>query len=386
MTRAVSHSIVRASAICAVAGAVLCIIAAIADPHRAAAAYVVAYVFATTVVLGALATVMIAQLTAATWFVVLRRTAEGVVAALPALAILALPLLAWIHVLYPWANPDALPADVRTNVAAKAAYLNVPFFIGRTIVYWIAWLAIGELVRRASLEDTTRGNAATRRLRVVSAIGVVVFALTITFAAIDWLMSLTPGWSSTVYAVYVYGGAQLSALALLAVLTQWRRDGALSVVNDQHIAALAKLMLTFVLFWVYMGYSQLIVVWSGDLPREVSWYVPRVHGWGGATGLALIFGHFALPFLVLLPGVIRRNGRAIAALGAWLLVMHWTDIFWLVVPSLSPAAVPAWWMHVGALLLVVGASVACAVWRAADVAPLPAADPRLEASLRYAGE
>jgi hypothetical protein len=386
MTRDASAPIVRAGLLAAVAGMIVSIIAALIDPHRAAAAYVVSYVAVTMVVLGALATVMIAQLTAATWFVVLRRTAEGVIAALPVLAVLAIPLLASMRVLYPWVIPDALPPDARQAVLAKSAYLNVPFFVARTVFYWVAWLVIGESLRRASLEDGTRGAAATRRLRSVSAIGIVVFALTITFAAVDWLMSLTPAWSSTVYAVYVYGGAQLSALALLAIVVQWRRDGALSVVNDQHVAALAKLMLTFVLFWVYMGYSQLIVIWSGDLPREVTWYAPRVHGWAGVTGLVLVFGHFALPFLFLLPGIVRRNGRLIAALGVWLLVMHWIDIFWLVVPSLVPAAVPSWWMHAGAVLLVGGAAVACAAWRAAGIAPLPAADPRLDASLRYAGE
>ena len=376
----------RFAGLCGLLGLVVCAIGAAVDLHRAAVAYLVAYVAVTTVVLGALALVMIAQLTAATWFVVLRRTAEAALAALPALAVLAVPLLAMVRVLYPWAPLDTATEQVRHAVEAKRAYLNEPFFVIRTVIYWASWLVLGELLRRASLdEDGAEAIVANRRLRVVSAVGVVVFALTVTFASIDWLMSLTPTWSSTVYGVYVYAGGQVGALALLAILAHSRRRTMGEVVNEHHVNALAKLLLTFVLFWVYIGYAQLIVVWSGDVPAEAAWYVARYHGFPAAAGLLLVFGHFVLPFVVLLLSSVRRSGFVLAILGGWLLLMHWLDCYWLVVPSVAPSAVPPWWLQLGALLFVGGAAILCALWRAAGIPAVPRSDARLQASLHYAG-
>ena len=368
----------RVGGACAALGLVACVAGAVLDVRRAAAAYLVAYAAVTSVVLGALALVMIARLTAATWFVVLRRPAERVIGALPVLAVLVVPLLAVTRVLYPWTAPGV--------AEAKRAWLNVPFFVVRTAVYWACWVLFGEALRRASVRlDRAPDAGPLGTLRALSAGGVVVFALTVSFAAIDWLMSLTPAWHSTVYGVYFYAGGQVGALALLAVVAERERHGALrDAISPSHVAALAKLLLTFVLFWVYIGYSQLVVVWSADLPAEVAWYLPRLHGPARAVSALLLAGHFALPFLLLLPGAVRRSGRAVAALGVWLLAMHYLDTWWLVVPSVAPGAVPAWWLDAGALLLVGGATLAGAAWRGRALAALPTGDPRLEASLGYA--
>ena len=368
----------RGGAIAAIIGLLICALGGLLDVHRAAVAYLVAYAAAIGVVLGALVLLLIAQLTAATWFVVLRRPAESVVAALPALAVLVVPLLLAAPVLYPWV---AAP-----HLAPRATYLALPFFVLRTIGYLAIWVALGEAFRRTSLrQDADPSPAVARCLRVLSAGGLVALALTISLAAIDWLMSLTPAWYSTIYGVYFYAGGQVGALGLLGILARARHHAAEPGVSAAHVGALARLLLTFVLLWVYLAYSQLIVIWSGNLPSEVTWYLPRLRGTWRWLGAVLLAGHFAIPFVLLLFRRVRQRAGAIGALGGWLLLMHYLDCYWLVVPSVAAIAVPAWWLSAGAVLLVGGASVAVATWRARGVAALPAGDARLAASLRYAG-
>ena len=373
----------------AVLGAALCVVGIFVDPARTAAAYLVAYMACLAVVLGTLAMVMIARVTGATWFVVLRRQAEEVIATLPVFAVLLLPILLGVHVLYPWAaQGPALDPEVRRAIFAKGAYLNVPFFLIRSIVYLATWIALGELLRRTSLaQDRGDSMAIERRMRNLSAIGLVAFALTLSFAAFDWMMSLTPAWYSTIYGVDYFAGAMVGALALLAMLAvRARRRGELpESVGANQLHALAKLLLTFVLFWVYIGFSQLIVIWSAEIPAERVWYTVRMRGGWYALGAVLVAGHFVIPFCALLIRSVKRSAVAMASLGALLLLMHYLDIYWMLMPSAPHGG--GWgggyWLDVGALLLVAG--VASTVWalRRGHESPMPVGDPELAASLLY---
>ena len=377
----------RLAAVTAV-GAALCLIGFIIQPRRVAAAYLVAYLAVLAVVLGALATIMIARLTAATWFVALRRQAEQIVATLPALGLLFIPVLLATPWLYPWASPRT-DLVLRSTIQAKSAYLNIPFFIIRAVVYWAVWIGLGVVLRRTSLEQD-KGDSASleRRLRATSAVGIIAFGLTITFAAFDWMMSLEPAWYSTIFGVDYFAGAMVGGLALLAVLIQrGRRCGELpDAIGADHLHALAKLLLTFVLFWIYVGFSQFIVIWSAEIPMESSWYIVRTRGGWSTLGLVVILGHFAVPFLVLLVLSIKRRPALVAALGVWLLVMHYLDSYWVVMPDAAQRT--SWtplgyvW-DVGALLLVCGvATVAWSRQRAGEPA-LPQGDPELVPSLEY---
>jgi hypothetical protein len=372
--------------------AVVCVIGAIVDPHRAAAAYLTAYVACVAVVLGALAMIMIARVTAATWFVALRRQAEQVVATLPALAVLFIPVLIAMRVLYPWASPlGRLDPALRDVIQAKAAYLNVPFFIVRAVIYWGTWIVLGELLRRGSLaQDRGDTNSIERRMRATCAVGLAAFALTVTFASFDWMMSLAPAWYSTIYGVDYFAGGMVGALALLAVLVaRGRRRGELpETIGDDHMHALAKLLLTFVLFWVYIGFSQLIVIWSADIPVEASWYARRMHGgWRLLAGL-LVAGHFALPFCALLVRSVKRSVATMACLGAWLLAMHYLDIYWIVMPDVLPPSSSSWGYVLDAAALGLIASSATVVWamRRRGEPIVPTGDPKIEASLAYTTE
>lgn len=368
-------------------GFVLCVIGLFVDARRTAAAYLVAYVSVLAVVLGALAQIMIARLTAATWFVVLRRQAEQVAGTLPIFAVLFVPVLLAARLLYPWTAHPGSP-----DVAPKSAYLNLPFFVVRSVLYLSVWIATAELLRRTSLaQDAGDSPRLEHRLRLTSAVGVVVYALTVTFASFDWMMSLTPAWYSTIYGVDYFAGAMVGGLALIAVLVQrGRSNGELpDAVAADHVHALAKLILTFVLFWVYIGFSQFIVIWSAEIPVEASWYVERTRGGWSTLGAVLVIGHFVIPFCALLLLAVKRRVWVMAALGVWLLGMHYLDDYWIVMPDAAPHGVGSafgYLLDLGALLLVGGiATLTWAIRRAGEPA-VARGDPALGASLEYSTE
>lgn len=274
--------------------------------------YLTAYAATVSIVLGVLAMTLIANLTTATWYGSFRAQALRVLRLLPVLAAAGVLVLVAIPVLYPWTSRAALPA------ADVHRYLNVPFFIARFVVYWICWIVVARMATRAPR---------------YSAAGLVILGLTMTFAAFDWMMSLTPAWASTIYGVYWFAGAMVGALALLAVLAS--RDPRRADSWHRDVGSLGKLLLTFVLFWLYIGFSQYIVIWSGGLPREVTWYVARTRGaWGGVAAL-LLFGGFGFPFLFLLTRQARRSATVVSAIGLVLIALHYVDTLWLVMPGLG---------------------------------------------------
>lgn len=377
----------RPTIVAIVAGAALCVLGIILEPRRVIAAYLVAYVAVLAVVLGALAMIMIGRLTAATWFVALRRQAEQVAATLPVLAVLWVPVLVASRWLYPWVSPDD-PA-LRAAVDAKSAYLNLPFFVIRAVVYWIVWIGLAMILRRASLQqDGGDSPRLERRLRVASAVGIVAFGLSVTFASFDWMMSLAPTWYSTIYGVNYFAGAMVGGLALLAVLIErGRRRGELPAsVGADHLHALAKVLLTFVLFWVYIGFSQFIVIWSAEIPVEASWYIARTRGAWSTLGAVVILGHFVIPFLALLLLAVKRRPVVVAALGVWLLVMHYLDCYWVVMPDAAaraPWTVLGFLFDAGALCFIVGVTILAWSRARAGEPAVPRGDPDIVASLEY---
>jgi hypothetical protein len=319
-----------------------------------AATFVTTYVAALSVVLGALALILIAHLTTATWFGVFRRRAELIVASLPAFAVLAVVLI-----------PSEIVLRVPLSEGASASqrsYENAPFFIARTVVYWICWLLIaGGLRRAARAEEGGDRVLAARRFRVVSCAGLVALGVTMTFASFDWMMSLTSDWQSTIYGIEWFSGGMVGALSLIAVLAARRSDViAFAVVPTKQQQALAKLLLTFVMFWIYIGFSQYIVMWSADVPREITWYVPRTHGAWGAVALALLVFGGVLPFCVLLLPSVRRSRTWIAMLGAVLLVAHFVDTCWMVMPALVPFTVWTGFASIAILIAVIVIAMAVA--------------------------
>jgi hypothetical protein len=349
----------------AVLGLLLFALGLLLDARQALLSYLAAYATGLSIMLGALTLVMTCNITGARWFDAFRRPAEAIAASAPLFAVLFLPLAFGLSRVYPWAPAAA---------GVRRVWLNAPFFLIRAALYFIVWIAAGLLLRRWSLR---RGAGAAERVdgrsRALSAGGLLAVAFTFSFAAFDWLMSLSPAWFSTIYGVYVFAGGFLAALAVLAFLepgaVRNRLSGPTPRVDDYQ--KLGNLLLTFTVFWAYIAFSQFLIIWIADVPQEVAWYVPRVGGSWGGLALVVLVGQFALPFLVLLLRSVKRSPRRLAKVGAWLLVMHYLDIYWLVLPQLHPGGVHPHWLDLAALCAIGGCTTAYVAWLLGRVALVP---------------
>jgi hypothetical protein len=371
----------RAQRIGLVVGAVAtvaCAIGAFATPQTFLRAWLVGCVYWLGISLGCLALQMIHHLTGGAWGLASRRIFEAASRTLPLLAVLMLPLLFGIDVLYPWAHPGAVAqSEVLTH---KEAYLNPTAFTVRFVAYFAIWILMAVLLARWSRRQDASGELAYhRRMRVLSGPGLVVWAFTVTFAMFDWLMSLEPEWFSTIYGVYFFGGFGLSAMAFLIVvsLRLSRDEPMVRVLAWRHFHDYGKLMLAFVLLWAYFAVSQFLIIWAGNLPEEIHWFLHRLnHGWGWIGGALVVF-HFAVPFALLLSRDLKRNSRRLAGLALFILFARWIDLYWQVVPSLSPEAITLSWLDLAAPAAVGGLWLAAFVWLLKRRPLLPVGDPYL---------
>jgi hypothetical protein len=358
------------------------------DPRRASYSYLFAFTYVFTIVIGALFLLMIGHASDARWFVAIRRYAEHVVAVLPLLAVLVVPVLAFMRDLYPWTDLSALSHEDRKYVMRKLAYLNVPFFVVRTIGYFLVFIAIAELLRRWSLrQDEEPGNAEPLRARMIalSAGGLPIVSLALTLASVDWLMSLEPTWYSNVYGVYVFGGGFVAALGLFGVLLVPARVRGLLPpgVTEQHYTAVGRLDLAMIIFWTYIGYVQLFLTWIADMPLQVTWYIARWHGgWEWMGGVLLVF-HWALPFFYLLQRSLKRRDDTFFAVSLYIVLVHLVDVYYLVLPAYEPQHLRFHVLDLAALFAVTGATVAFGAFRAGGIGTHPIHDPALQDSLHY---
>jgi hypothetical protein len=388
-----------ASLAAGVAGLAACALGLTMDPAQVFHSYLAAYAYVTSLVLGVLALSMIGRAMGATWVVAVRRLEEAVIASLPALAVLLVPVLAGAAHLYPWAEPHAAASEhLRHLLHHKQPYLNVPFFIGRAVFYFAVWILIAELLRRWSraieaadpsqephqTPQPTAEELDSRSLRLSAAM-LPLLGLTVTFAAFDWLMSLEPAWFSSAFGVYYVAGSLLGGIALLTALAHGVRQSRLlgNELRHSHFHALGRLLLTFVVFWAYIAFFQALIIRMADRPEEVTFYLRRITGSWSFLAYALIIGHFALPFLLLLPRAIKYHSRALAGIAIWILVMHYLDVYWLVLPQLHPHGAAPHWLDLAALLGVAGMATALAAWRQYGRSLLAEGHPRLEQALRY---
>ncbi|HET7563830.1 MAG TPA: hypothetical protein VFJ96_02460 [Gemmatimonadaceae bacterium] len=379
--------VMRIAFIVGIVGIVAWAIGLSTNPRMAFGGYLVAYATGVSLALGALLLVMIGHVTNATWFVVFRRITENAAATFPIFILLFVPLLLGLGALYPWAGSlSALPAELQTKILAKRAYLNVPFFIVRAFIYFVIWTGFSLWLRRASIrQDRDPSNGPWRLQRRIAAGGLPPVALALTFASFDWLMSLSPAWWSSIYGVYYFAGAMVGALGMVAVLAfACQRAGLLDyLAAPEHYGALGKLLLTFVIFWAYIAFAQYLIIWIADIPAEASWYLVRTRGGWAVLGIVVLVGQFAIPFLLLLFRALKRRPLVMAVLGVWLLVMHYLDIYWLVMPSLFPDSAVVSWTTIAAIFGVGGLAVAFGIWQLRGHAIVPRGDPELAASLEY---
>lgn len=366
-------------------GAVVLVIGWLVDPAALLQSYLAAYTFWLGIGLGSLGIQMMQYLTGGIWGLVVRRLAEAGAGTLWLLALLFLPILLSLPELYPWARPALVSQD--PGLQQKAIYLNVPFFVGRAVLYFACWLVLAYLMDRWSrAQDRTDNPRALIRPWRLSTIGLLVLSLTTTFAAIDWLMSLEPDWYSTAYGGMVALGMVLTAFAfeVLLVASLAGRPPLARVLSAGVLNDLGSLLLAFLMLWAYVAYFQYLLIWTGDLSEEIPWFLHRLDGGWVAVALVVAVGGFFVPFFVLVFRDLKRNARSLAAIAGVLLAMRLVTVFWLVEPAFQRPVVH--WFDPIAVIALGGLWVAVFAWRLAARPLLPPHDPRLASSLEAARE
>lgn len=354
------------------------------SPRSLLAAWLLNVFFVLSLVLGGLVFVLIQHLTRAGWSVVLRRLAEGLAMGAPLAGLLILPLLFGLRHLYPWADPAVVAQS--PLLQAKQGYLSVPFFSVRVVGYLAIWVGLAWFLFRRSVRQDADGDPAhTIALQTWSAPGVALFAVTTTFASFDLLMSLEPEWYSTIFGVYVFAGAFVAALAsLILVVRGLQATGRLRLaVTPEHTHDLGKLLFGFTIFWAYIAFSQYMLYWYANIPEETVFYRTRMSGGWEWIGLTLLLGHFALPLVLLISRHPKRRPGLLALAAAWLLLMHWFDLLWLVGPAVHPEGLQVTAAEVALGVGMLGLLLAWLALVFRRVSLVPVRDPRLPESLTF---
>jgi len=355
--------------------------------QRLSFAWLVNVWFAITICLGMLFFVAIQHLTRAGWSVSIRRFAEiiGGSIAVPILLLspLVVILLSGSSMLFPWNDPAVISGD--PVLAGKQPYLNAEFFGLRTVIYAVVWILTGIWLLKSSQEQDRTGDASrTVVLERRSAPLLILLGLTTTFASFDWLMSLDPHWFSTIFGIYVFSGAMVAGLAVLALMTSAAiRSGLLSeMITREHLHDVAKLLFGFNCFWAYIAFSQYLLIWYANIPEETVWYLHRQEAGWEFVSLGLVLFHFIFPFIGLMSRAAKRSPSLVAAFAALLLFAHWLDLYWIVYPNFSET--PVWGpMELLGALFVVSATALVAGRLSQDRELVARSDPRLAEAVNH---
>jgi hypothetical protein len=378
----------RRALLVGVVAAGLCVVGYLVNPAQFFRSYLMAYIFWLGVVLGCLAILMVHYLVDGRWGLVIRRVLEAGTRLLPLMLVLFIPIIFGVPALYTWARPAG---EARHELSAlQQVYLQVPFFLGRAGVYFAVWLVLAFFLNRWSRQQEQAPEALVirtrqRRLGLLSGGGLVLYGLTMTFAAVDWLMSLEPQWFSTAYGLVVMTGQLLAAMAFAIVTTAWlaRDEPYASVASSELFHDLGNLLLAFVMLWAYIAFSQFLIIWSGDLPEENRWYLHRAHGGWNWVAVVLVVVHFALPFVLLLSRQITRRAQPLAMVAAVLFGIHLVDAFWLVMPAFFPGQLHVHWLDIVAPIAVGGLWLAAFLWQLQRRSLLPWYEPRLQEVMQH---
>ena len=315
------------------AGLALVAIGWLVDRPAAVRSYLWAYIDWLGVALGSLALTMLHYLTGGVWGLILRRILEAAARTLPLMTLLFLPIALCVPDLYAWANPDIVAHD--EVLLHKQWYLDVGFFLSRAAAYFIIWNLLALILLRWSLAQDSANPPTPQPLRRLAAGGMLLYAVTITFASIDWVMSLEPHWYSTIFGPLFGVGQLLSALSFgtVVLLLLADRPPLAGLLGRPHFRDLGSLLLAFVMFWAYLGFSQYLLIWSGNLPPENPYYLRRTQGGWQYLAVLILLGHFILPFVLLLSGDVKRTRSKLLAVAAMLLVMRAIDLYWMIAPA-----------------------------------------------------
>ena len=377
-------SLTRKATIVGALGLLGCAAGFFVDPSRFYQAYLVAWIFVAGPALGCLAFLMLHHLSRGAWGLMVRRVFEAAGRTIPVLALLFLPIAVGMREIFVWARPEVVAGD--PLIQGKSAYLNPTAFLVRAAVYFGIWILLSLILDRMSKRQDEGGDERGlffRRMQTVSGPGLGLFALVGTFASIDWVMSLDPHWYSSLYGVSYLGGQGITGLSFAILVALWlsRRLPMSQVFRPDHFHDYGKLLLAFVMLWTYFALSQLLIIWSGNLPEEVTFYMERVEGNWKWLSIALALFHFALPFVLLLSRDLKRNARKLAWIAMLLLVARWFDGYWQASPAFHRHGLAFHWLDLATVLAVGGIWLAAFARELAKRPLLPINDPFLAEAL-----
>lgn len=367
-------------------GVALLALGAVLDIAQFFRSYLFGYIFALSLPLGCLGWLMIQHVTLGTWGLSIRRMLEAGAVTIPIMALAFIPIAIAVTgefaeqgILYVWTSPE----EIATNsfVAHKQPWLSPPWFLGRAVIYFVVWITLALFLRRWSLEEDRTGDRATYlRMRRLSAGGLVLFVLTVTFAMFDWGMSLMPEWFSTMYGVIFMVGYGLTTVAFMIVMLRllMNTEPLAEFVGTKQIHDLGKLMLAFTILWTYVSFGQYVIIWSGDIAEFTPWYVERANGGWEWISLALLVFLFAVPFIILLSRQNKRNIKVLVWVALWIIFMRFVDIAWLILPHFHESVAGVSWMDFAAPLGLFGIWIALFLLFLKRNPLMPLKDPKME--------
>ena len=371
-------SLQRLALIVGVVGLGLCAVGFSAGREQFFRAWLIAFLFWWGVSLGSLAWMMVHHLSGGQWGVVTRRVFEASSRVLPFMALAFLPVAFGVRELYPWARPELVAND--EILQHRAPYLNISFFYLRAAIYFVLWSALAYLISGWSRkQDSAPGDEGLAiRMQRLSGGGLLLYGITLFFASVDWLMSLDPHWYSTIYGILMLGGQGLASMAFtLTVMVLLSRTAPLAgVFRANHLHDLGKLMLAFVMLWAYFQFSQFLIIWSGNLPEEIGFYLTRIEGAWVYLSAVLILGHFALPFVLLLNRDLKRS-HMVALVAIFVIGMRFVDLFWLMGPRDGHTAPALSWINFVTPVALGGIWIAVFLWQLGSRPLLPLGEPEL---------
>jgi hypothetical protein len=340
----VTSSIQQRSLIVGGLFAVLSLVGAFIQPDRFYSAYLLGFMLWVGLSLGCLALLMLVHMTGGDWGQAVRRILEAGTRTIPMMAVFFIPVIFGLRHLYTWARPEDIARSKHLQEITRT-YLNPTWFVIRAVVYFAIWILLSWLLNKWSAEqDNPPARDTGHRFRVLSGPGLVLYAFTLAFASIDWVMSLNPAWISTIYGLLFLAGECLSAVCfVIAVVAILHRHRPLAeFMKPGYIHDYGNLMLTFIMVWAYFSFSQWLIIWAGNLPEEISWYLRRLHGGWQVIGLLLALFHFAVPFAFLLSRPLKRNVAKLVYLAAFLMIMRYIDMFWYIEPTFHERFALSW--------------------------------------------
>jgi hypothetical protein len=322
------------------------ILGAVRSPGPFYQSYLMSFMLILGLTLGSLGLLMLQHLTGGQWGIIIRRSLESAVRTLPLIAAFFLPIAFFgMKYLYgAWLNPEELKKEPLSDF--QRTYLTAGRFQVRAVIYFVIWLALMFIfVNLSKQQDVNQEDRSLRRrLKMFAGLGIILYVFATSFAAIDWVMSLSPHWASTIYGFLFIAGQLISSMAFMiaVVVLLARTEPFSSVLQKRHLHDLGKLLLAFVMLWAYFDFSQLLIMWSGNLPEEISFYRTRLYGgWGVVAVIVLVF-HFFVPFFLLLSQDVKRNAKVLPKIAMWLIFMRLVDLYWMTRPEFTSHAAPTW--------------------------------------------